>query len=204
MPSTATTLLVVKGTIVSNARSEISRLASTRGKGGAEESVKLATPYWQTLLKEEPSALPSEWVDDKGRLDAEKALTIYGAYICARYGLELSVVMNFSSVIKSAREDIEPLFSITKPDEFKSAVIALETKMGDDTAETLRVNNLTGVTAREVSKSALKKLSSITLGLTVGAEAVLNLKQIISHAEMLLEYAEQQAPTVIKKVASVA
>lgn len=189
---------------MSNARTEITRLASTRGKGGAEESVKLATPHWQALLKDEPKALPSEWLDDKGKIDAEKAVTIYGSFICAKYRMEVQTVMNFSSVIRSARERIEDLFVLDKVDEFKSAVIALEQSLGDEIAESLKVKNLTGKTARDTSAKALKSLTSITLGMTVGADTVLNLKQIIAHCNSLITYAEQQAPTVVKQVASIA
>lgn len=185
-----------------NARERLSRLASLRGKGGAEQSIKDATPVWSDLLEEEPGALPSSFADSKGKLDSEKALTYYGGFIAAKFGIPVATIMEFASTIRSNYNEVEPFLLVDTGDEFKQAIIALEAQLSAEAAEATRIASVTGATAKKSAEKALSAVSSITLGQVVGPDAKFILGQVIAHAQMLINYESQ--PVVVKQVASVA
>jgi len=182
---------------MSNARERISQIASHRGSGGSEASVKDSIPLWLDLLKQEPTALPSEWLDSKGNLDAEKALTIYGSFICARYEMPVSELMAFANVIKQKRDEVDETIAISDDAvEFKSALVALEAKRLAGIGEVDKTNRITGKFAKKLADTSLKNLQGITPGLVTGPDALYVIEQIKTHAEMLLAYNKKKEPAV--------
>jgi len=182
---------------MSNAREGITRVASHRGKGGGEASVKDGIPYWTDLLTQEPSALPSDWLDSKGNLDAEKALTIYGSYIVARYNIPVATVMEFANVIKQKRDEVDESIAISdNGDDFKTSLVSLEAQRLAEASDAEGIARRTGVQAKKFADTSLKNLQAITPGLPTGPDALYVVEQIMAVGSAILAYNKKQEPAV--------
>ena len=182
---------------MSTPRERISKNASHRGSGGSEASVRDNIPEWIELLSLEPSALPSEWLDSKGNLDVEQAVSIYGSYICAKYDMPVSELMVFANVIKQKRDEVDETIAISETaDEFKTSLVALEASRLAGIGEVKHKERITGKFAKKLADTSLKNLQGITPGLVVGPDSLYVVEQIKAQAESILAYNKKKEPAV--------